>query len=37
MERTCQRIWDSIILSSQEVDLYKFDEEANDEFLNKKP
>jgi COP9 signalosome complex subunit 5 len=37
MENSFQRIWDSIVLSSEERELYKFDEDAHDKLLEKKP
>ena len=37
MERSCQRIWDSIVLSADEIDMYRFDEAAQDKLLEKHP
>jgi COP9 signalosome complex subunit 5 len=37
MERLNQRIWDSIVLTAQETELYRFDEDLQDSILAKQP
>lgn len=36
MERQSQRIWNSIVLTAEETELYRFDEDAHDRFLENK-